>query len=101
MSPMNLRPGINIWLTTTDPCLPIIAWKCNDVCYSRSSQLVSRNPTEQYFLFSCLCLAVWVCLKQSSESRMLVVLLQIGAKDLTVVGQLDEKLLFFGNADQL
>ena len=28
---------------------------------------------------------MWVCLKQGSENRVLVVLLQIGAKDLTVV----------------
>ena len=31
-----------------------------------------------------LCLAVWVCLKQGYENMVLVVLLQIGAKDLTV-----------------
>ena len=33
-----------------------------------------------------LCLDVWVCLKQGSENMMLVVLLQIGAKVLTVEG---------------
>ena len=27
--PVQLRPGISICLTTTDPCVPIIAWKCN------------------------------------------------------------------------
>ena len=30
------------------------------------------------------CLAVWVCFKQGSENMVMVVLLQIGAKDLTV-----------------
>ena len=31
-----------------------------------------------------MCLAVWVCLKRSSEISVLMVLLQIGAKDFTV-----------------
>ena len=31
-----------------------------------------------------LCLNVWVCLKQGSENIVLVVLLRLGAKDLTV-----------------
>ena len=29
MPPVQLRPGINISLTTTDPFLLIIAWTCN------------------------------------------------------------------------
>ena len=82
--PVQLRPGIHICLTTTDPCLPIIAWKCNDAYCSWSSQLVPSNPIGQSFLFICLSLAVWLCLKKCSENRVLVVLLQIGAKDLTV-----------------
>ena len=32
----------------------------------------------QYFLFICMSLAVWLCLKKCSENRVLVVLLQIG-----------------------
>ena len=84
MPPVQLRRGINICLTTTDPCLPIIAWKCNDAYCSWSSQLVPSNPIGQYFLFICLSLAVWLCLKKCSENRVLVVLLQIGAKDLRV-----------------
>ena len=31
-----------------------------------------------------LCLALWLCMKMSSANRVLVVRLQIGAKDLTV-----------------
>ena len=85
--PGQLRPGINICLTTTDPCLPIIAWKCNDAYSSWSSQLVPRNLIGQSFLFICLSLAVWLCLKKCSENRVLVVLLQIGATDLTVAYQ--------------
>ena len=37
------------------------------------------------FFFICRCLPVWVCVKQCSENRVLVLLLQIGAKDCTVV----------------
>ena len=78
-------PGLlNICLTTTDPCLPIIAQKCNDAYYSWSSQFVPSNPIGQHFLFICLSLAVWLCLKKCSENKVLAVLLQIGAKDLTV-----------------
>ena len=82
--PVQLRSGINICLTTTDPCLPIIAWKCNDVYYSWSSQLVPSNPIGQYFLYICPSLAVWLCLKKCSRNRVLVVLSQIGATNLTV-----------------
>ena len=78
-----LRPGINICLTTTDPCLPI-AWKCNNAYCFWSSQHVPSNTIGQYFLFIFLSLAVWLCLKKCFENRVLVVLLQIGAKDLTV-----------------
>ena len=83
--PMWLRPSKYISLTTTDPGLPSLAWKLSDVCNSRSSQLVPRNPTLKSFLCVSLCLAVWVCLKQGSENMVLVVLRQIGAKDLTVL----------------
>ena len=82
--PVQLRPGINICLTTTDPCLAIIARKCNDAYCFWSSQLVPSNPMGQYFLFICLSFAVWLCLKKCSENRVLVVLLQIEAKDLRV-----------------
>ena len=61
MLSMQLRPGINICLTTTDPYLPFIAWKCNDAYVS------------------------WICLQRCSENRVLMVLLRIGAKDLTVI----------------
>ena len=40
MSPMVHTSGINIGLTTTDPCLPRTAWQCSDVYHFRSSQLV-------------------------------------------------------------
>ena len=80
--PVQLIPGINVCLTTTDPCLPIIAWKCNDAYCSWSSQ--RSNPIGQSFLFICMFHAVWLCLKKCSENRVLVVLLQIGAKDFTV-----------------
>ena len=84
MPPVQLRPGISICLTTTDPFLPIIAWTCNDDNCSWSSQLVPSILPGQSFLFICLSLAVRLCLKKCSENRVLVVLLQIGAKDLTV-----------------
>ena len=35
--------------------------------------------------FINLCLAVWVCIKQCSENMVQVVLLQIAAKDFTVI----------------
>ena len=60
--PVKLRPGIDICLTTTDPCLPIISWKCNEAYCSWSSQLVPSNLIRQSFLFICLSLAVWLCL---------------------------------------
>ena len=82
--PVQLRPGIHISLTTTDPCVPIISWKCNDAYCFWSSQLVPSNPTGKSFLFICLSLAVWLCLKKCCENWVLMVLLQIGAKDLTV-----------------
>ena len=66
MAPVQLRPGINVWLTTTDPFLPTIAWTCNEPNCSWSSQLVPNTPPGQYFLFIYLYLA------------------EIGAKDLTV-----------------
>ena len=66
------------------PCLPVVAWKCNDAYCSWKSQLLPNNPIGHFFLFICLSLAVWLCLKKCSENRMLVVLLQIGAKNLTV-----------------
>ena len=40
------------------------------------------------FLFIRLCLAVWVCIKKGSENMVLVMLLQIGAKDFTVMAVL-------------
>ena len=47
--PVQLRPGINICLNTTDPCLPIIARKCNDAYCSWSRQLVPiiRAPADR------------------------------------------------------
>ena len=66
--PVQLRSGINICLTTTDPCLPIIAWKCNDAYCSWSSQLLPSSPIGQSFLFIFLCLAVWLCQKSALET---------------------------------
>ena len=82
--PVQLRSGINICLTTSDPCLPIIVCKCNDSYCSWSIKLVPSNLIGKYFLFIRLFLALWLSLKMCSENRLLVVLLQIGAKDLTV-----------------
>ena len=77
MPPMQLRPGIHICLTSTDPFLPIIAWTCNDDNCSWSSQLVPSIPPGQSFLFICLFLAVWLCLKKCSENRVLVLVQKI------------------------
>ena len=44
-----------------------------------------------------MCLAVWVCFKIGSENMLLVVLLQIGAKDFTVISVLNYT---FSNAIQ-
>ena len=85
MPPVRLGLGIKAFLTITGPFLPIIAWAYNDAYCSWSSELVPSNPPGQYFLFIFLSLAVWLCLKKCSENRVLVGLLQIGAKDLTVV----------------
>ena len=38
-------------------------------------------------LFFFLCLAGWLCLKMGSENMVLMRLLEIGAKDLTVIGR--------------
>ena len=78
MSPKQLIPSIHISLTTTDPCLPSTAVLS---LFSRSSQLGPRN-VKGSLLFIHLCLAVWVCLKLASGN---MVLLQIGAKDFTVL----------------
>ena len=43
-------------------------------------------------LFICLWLAEWVCLKLGPENMILMVLLQIGAKDFTV-GRMYEAVL--------
>ena len=55
MSPVHLRAGINICLTTTDPFLHIIAWIFNDDNGSWSSQLVpvpvSVKDMEKYIFF--------------------------------------------------
>ena len=42
---------------------------------------IKQNNLSSFFI---LCLAVWVGLKQGSKNMVLVVLLQIRAKDLTV-----------------
>ena len=42
------------------------------------------NPPGQSLIFICLSLAVWLCLKKCSEKRVMVVLLQVGAKDHNV-----------------
>ena len=62
--PVHLRPGIHICMATTDPCLPIIAWKSNDAYCSWSSQLVPSNPIRQYFFFIRKTLTVLFCLKK-------------------------------------
>ena len=86
---MHLRPGIIFSLTTTDPCLPIVAWKYNDLFCSWSSRLVPSNSIGQSFLLICRSPALWLCLKKCSKSRALVMLLQIGATDLAVNVTLD------------
>ena len=80
---VQLRPGINICLTITDPFLPTIAWTCNDAYCSWSSQLVPSNLIiwQYFFPFVPYCMALP---KKCPENRGLVVLLQIWAKDLTV-----------------
>ena len=88
MRPAQLRPGMNIYLTTTDIFLAIIAWTCNEPNCSWSSQLVPNTPPGQYFLFIYLYLAVWLCLKKCPKNSVLVVVLQIGAKDLTVINDI-------------
>ena len=49
----------------------------------------------KYFLCVPFCLAVWVCLKLGSENMVLVVLLHIGAKELTVSNLCIHKLKLF------
>ena len=75
-------------MTTNDPCLHSTVKQGSDVCHFRSSQLGPRIRTRLSLYFLCLCLALWLCVKISSENRVLVVLLQIGAKDLTVTCKL-------------
>ena len=43
-----------------------------------------RIRTIYLFYFLCLCLALWLCIKMSSENMVLVVLLHIGANGLAV-----------------
>ena len=69
----------------TDLCLPSVAWQWSVVGYYRGRQLWPRNGTEYSLLCVCLCLTVWLCLKMCSENMVLMRLLQIGAKDLTVI----------------
>ena len=88
MRPAQLRPGMNICMTTTDPFLPIIAWTCNEPNCFWSSQLVPNTQPGQYFLFIYLYLAVWLCLEKCPENSVLVVVLQIEAKDLTVINDI-------------
>ena len=78
---MQLRPDISTSLSTTDLCLPSTAWKLSVVGYYRICQLGPSNGTEYSLLCICPCLTVWLCLKMGSENMVLV---QIGAKDLTV-----------------
>ena len=54
---------------------------------SDTSEAVSKYleiKQDNIFMFICLCLAVWVCLKKGSENLVLVGLLQIGANNFTV-----------------
>ena len=62
-------------------CLPIIAWKCNNAYCSGSSQLVPITPTPPIPI--CVALPKKVLRTQG-------VLLQIGAKDLTVTCVIQE-----------
>ena len=67
LSFMKLKLGITFRHTTTDPYLPIIAWICIDICYSRSSQLEHRNPTGQCFSVpGCVALPIKVLWKQGA-----------------------------------
>ena len=82
--PIQLRPGINTSLITTNICLPSTEWQCSVVCYYGIHYLGPRNEREILFGINFPCLAVWLCLKMGSKNIVLVWLLQIGAKDLTV-----------------
>ena len=80
----HLRPDLSASLSTTHPCLLSTVWQWRVICYYRICQLRPKIRTEYSLLYVCLCLAVWLCIKMSSGSMVLMMLLQIGAKDLTV-----------------
>ena len=71
---------------TGNKYLPDHHWTISNYhCMIMISQLLPIFPPGQSFLFIFLSLAVWLCLKKCSDNRVLVVLLQIGASDLTVI----------------
>ena len=84
LSPKQPDQARNISMTTNDPCLLSTVKQGSDVCHFRSSQLGPRIRTRLSLYFFFLCLALWLCVKMNFGNRVLVVLLQIGAKDLTV-----------------
>jgi hypothetical protein len=79
--PKQPRPGINTSFITTNLCLTSTAWKRSVDCYYRISKFSKWDKI--LFAFYLPCLAVWLCLKMSSENMVLVRLLQIGARELT------------------
>ena len=54
------------------------------LCVAKLCVCKAASPWSQSSLPDSQC-AVWLCLKKCSESKVLVVLLQLGAKDLTVI----------------
>ena len=60
-------------------------WRDNQLwlCVAKLCVCKAASPWSQSSLPDSQC-AVWLCLKKCSESKVLVVLLQLGAKDLTV-----------------
>ena len=78
-----LRPDIASTLLTTYLSLSTV-WQWRVICYYRICQLRPRNRKEYLLICFCLCLAVGLCIKMSSWNIVLMMLLQIEAKDLTV-----------------
>ena len=61
MPAVQLRPGINICLTTYDPCLHIIAWQCNDAFVSWSIKSVPSNLTQHIFIGQDIFVFPYLC----------------------------------------
>ena len=81
--PKQLRPEISTSLSTTRLCLPSTVMQLRVICYYIICQRGPRNRSVYSFLCICVSLAVWLCIKMSSGSMVLMSLLQIEANDLT------------------